>query len=88
MLALHFSPFKYAFLFALGITAYLIRNSISNLNETFSDAAVVVSLMLIALHVAFSVGNPYFIAGISTALIISFASQKKFLVKSLFLNPW
>lgn len=86
-LALHWSPFRYAFLFALGVAAFMIRDRRPSMPAWASDAAVLFAALLIGAHLVRPMMEPLFVAGIATAAIVAFARGSSLTVKTLFLSP-
>lgn len=86
-LALHWSPFKYGFLFALGVAAFMIRDRWLSMPAWVSDAAVLFAALLIGAHLVRPMMEPLFVAGLATAAIVAFGRSSSLTVRTLFLSP-
>lgn len=86
LLALHWSPFRYAFLFSLGIAAFMIRDARRQMPQWASDGAILAAVCLIGSHLVRPLVEPYFVAGLATAVIIAFGRGSSSLVRLLFLS--
>jgi len=84
--AFHYSPLRYAFLFALGMSAYLIRSWYPPQADRYSDGAVLAAAAIIASHVLWDFSSPYLAAGLATWVIVAMGQGGSLLVRMLFSN--
>ncbi len=93
-LALHWSPFRYFFVFALGVVVFSMRGKVIQkisihvrIDENkISDFIICLTAFIFIIHLVFKIWEPIFVAGCCTALLISLVNNNSFLSRLLFSN--